>query len=534
MFLIYNLTQNFFLNTSFNTKHFLYHFRKTKYKKTLSQYDKNKYFCFLGGVNLGAINGKDYIDRLNSLKNEVWFDGEKVEGLLSEHPAFKGILQTKASLYDLQNDPKIVEEMTFTSPSTGNRIGLSYLQPRTKDDLLKRRKMIEHWAKHTGGIMGRSPDYLNSVLMSFASSADYLEGKENCFPNNLKALYELAKEKDLSFTHTFISPQVNRSIIYMEDENKPITAKIVEENEDGIIIKGARLLATQGGLTDELLVFSLSRFFLDEDEAFAFSIPSNTKGLKFICRDSFIGGESVFDHPLSSRYEEMDSIVVFDHVLVPWDRIFYYRNVEVAESFIGQSSFNHFAKHQAITRQIAKTEFILGIAEILIETINVGDYYHIQEKVSEIIIGLETMKALLEKAENDATLDQWGILRPNDIPLKVAGNIFPKIYPRFTEIIQLIGASGMISLPTEKAFHSPIQADLDLYLQGATKTAEERVKIFRLAWDLTMSSFGTRQIQYERYFFGDPVRLASDLYSAYPKKNYVNIVSNFLNLKRQN
>ena len=153
--------------------------------------------------------------------------------------------------------------------------------------------------------------------------------------------------------------------------------------------------------------------------------------------------------------------------------------------------------------------------------------------MSEIIIGLETMKALLEKSENNAKLDEWGYMRPEIFPLQVAGNIFPKIYPRFTEIIQLIGASGMITLPTEKAFHSIIRNDLDLYLKGATKTAEERIKIFRLAWDLTMSSFGTRQTQYERYFFGDPIRLSSDLYKQYPKSEYVKVISNFLNLKKE-
>ncbi|CAM5194310.1 4-hydroxyphenylacetate 3-monooxygenase OS=Ureibacillus acetophenoni OX=614649 GN=SAMN05877842_10638 PE=4 SV=1 [Ureibacillus acetophenoni] len=250
-------------------------------------------------------------------------------------------------------------------------------------------------------------------------------------------------------------------------------------------------------------MFSIGRFLFNEDEAFAFSIPSNTKGLKFICRDSFIGGESHFDHPLSSRYEEMDSIVVFDNVLVPWNRVFYYNNGEVAEEFVFQSAFHHYAKHQVLTRQIIKTEFILGIAELLIDTINISEYQHVQEKVFGRIIGLETMKALLEKAENDEILDQWGFMRPSIVPLKVASNVFPKIYPRFTEIIQLLSASGIITLPTERAFRSEIVKDLNLYLQGANKSAEERVKLFRLAWDLTMSSFGTRQTQYERYFFGD-------------------------------
>lgn len=482
---------------------------------------------------MGAINGRDYINRINQLHNEVWYDGEKIAGPLSEHPAFKGLIHSKAALYDLQHDPQIKDEMIFISPVSGEPIGLSYLQPKTKEDLVRRRKMMQHWAKYSKGIMGRSPDYLNTVIMSFASSVNFLRNKENCFPNNLQAFYEYAREHDLSFTHTFISPQVNRSQIYIEDSDEPIAAKVVATNEEGIVIKGARLLATQGGLTDEVLVFSVGKFLLDEDQAFAFSIPSNTKGIKFICRDTFLGGQSSFNHPLSSRFEEMDSIIVFDNVVVPWNRVFFYNNAEVAEEFPFQSSFHSFAKHQVVTRQIVKTEFVLGIAELLIETINVSGYQHIQEKMSEIIIGLETMKALLEKSENNAEVDEWGYMRPEMFPLQVAGNIFPKIYPRFTEIIQLIGASGMIALPTENAFHSSIRNDLDHYLKGATKTAEERVKIFRLAWDLTMSSFGTRQTQYERYFFGDPIRLASDLYKSYPKNEYVETVSDFLHLTRE-
>ena len=482
---------------------------------------------------MGAIRGKEFIDRLDRLNNEVWFDGERIEGKISEHPAFRGIIQTKASLYDLQYDPEIKGEMTFTSPVSGEPVGISYLQPKTKEDLLKRRKMMERWARHTGGIMGRSPDYLNSVLMSFAASAPLLEGKDHCFPENLQAFYELAREQDLSITHTFITPQVNRSHFYMEKEGEPIAAKIVGENEEGIIIKGARLLATQGGLTDEVLVFSVGRFPFEEEETFAFSIPSNTKGLRFICRDTFIGGESFFDHPLSSRYEEMDSIVVFDNVVIPWERVFYYKNAEAAGRFSMENSFQNFSKHQALTRQIVKGEFMLGVAELLVQTINVKEYQHIHDKMSEIITGLETVRALVEKSENDAVLDECGIMRPDIVPLKVAGAVFSKLYPRFTEIVQLIGASGMITLPTEKAFDSAIRPDLDQYLQGASKPAEERVKIFRLAWDLTMSAFGTRQTQYERYFYGDPVRLAGDLYHSYPINEYVKAVSEFLQLDEE-
>ncbi|MCU9614890.1 4-hydroxyphenylacetate 3-monooxygenase, oxygenase component [Caldibacillus lycopersici] len=481
---------------------------------------------------MGVINGQDYINRIDQLNNEIWLDGKRMEGKISEHPAFKGIMKTKASLYDMQHDPALKNMMTFQATETGEPIGLSYLQPKTKEDLFKRRRMTELWARQTFGMMGRSPDYLNTVIMSFAAAAPLLRGRDKCFPENIESLYKLAKANDLSFAHTFVTPQVNRSQGYFESSDDPISAKVVDRNPDGIVIKGARLLATQGGMTDEVLVYSTPKFLFDENEAYAFSIPSNTKGLKFICRESFSLGDSTFNYPLSARFEEMDTIVVFDHVLVPWNRVFFYDNPEAAADFFAQCGFNPFALHQVVTRQIVKTEFILGLAELLVSSINVSEYQHIQEKMSEIIVGLETMKALLEKAENDSDLDQWGVLRPSIYPLHAAINMFPKIYPRFTEIIQKIGASGMISLPTEHDFDSPIRKDLEQYLQSANQNAINRVKIFRLAWDLTMSPFGTRQMQYERYFFGDPIRLAGSLYHSYPKDDYVNQVNHFLEIRK--
>lgn len=478
---------------------------------------------------MGVIDGKGFIARINQMDTEVWFDGKKVEGKITEHHAFKGLIQTTASLYDLQNTPHLKHEMTFSIQEKSDIFGLSYLKPKTKKDLKRRRKMIENWSRHTHGMVGRSPDYMNTVIMSYASSADLLKGRENCFPENIQSLYERAMKEDLSFTHTFITPQVNRSQINLGYSGEPVSAKVVDRTKKGIVIKGARLLATQGGLTDELLVYTTPRLFFDPDEAFAFSIPSDTEGLKFICRESFVGGESIFDHPLSSRYEEMDSIVVFDNVFVPWEKVFFYDNADAATDFKLKSSFYSFAYHQVIIRQIVKTEFILGIAQLLVDTINIGEYQHIHEKLSEVMIGLETLKALLEKSERDASVDEWGIMRPSLIPLQVAGNIFPKVYPRFTEIIQMIGASGMITLPTEQALNGHIGSDLDKYLQGYNSSARERTKLFRLAWDLTMSPFGTRQTQYERFFFGDPVRLSSYLYKNYPNKN-INDIKDFLNL----
>lgn len=474
-----------------------------------------------------TITGDNYINRIDELDTTIWIEGKPMSGKISDHPAFKGVMNSQAALYDLQHDESLVDVMTYQSPTTGDRVGMSYLQPKTRDELVKRRTMIQEWAKSTNGMMGRSPDYMNTVLMAFASSVGFLKRKENCFPENITKFYEYAREHDISMTHTFINPQVNREQFYFEDSDEPIAAKVVDRNDEGIVVKGARLLATQGGITDEIVVFSAGGI-QDKANGFAFSIPSNSKGLRFICRESFVGGDSTFNYPLSSRFEEMDTIVVFDNVLVPWDRVFYFDNIEVSNSFMVQSSFLPYTLHQAVSRQIVKTEFVLGVVESIIDTINIGEYQHVQEKASEIIVALETMKALVIKSEVDAEPDQWGFMRPDRTTLQIAINTFPRVYPRFTEIIQLLGASGLMSIPTEEAFLSEVRKDLDHYLQAKSENAEERVKLFRLAWDITMSSFGTRETLYERFFFGDPIKLSSQLYFSYDKEEYVKRVKKFL------
>lgn len=474
-----------------------------------------------------AITGNNYIERIDQLKTRIWIDGVPVTGKISEHPPFQGVMKSQAALYDLQHNKSLKEAMTYQSPSTGDQVGLSYLQPKTKEDLTNRRAMIQQWALSNNGMMGRSPDYMNTMLMAFAASAEFLRGKENCFPENIVNFYEYAREKDLSMTHTFIDPQVNRAKFYFEDTDEPIAAKVVEKNKEGIIVKGARLLATQGGITDEIVVFSAGGI-QDKAKGFAFSIPSNSNGLTFVCRDSFVEGDSSFNYPLSSRFEEMDTIVIFDNVLVPWERVFYYDNIEVSNSFMAVSSVLPLTLHQAVSRQIIKTEFVLGIVQSIIDTINITEHQHVQEKASEIIVALETMKALVIKSEVEAKIDEWGFMRPDQTTLQIAINFFPRIYPRFTEIIQLLGASGLMAIPTENTFKSIIRKDLDQYLQAKSRNAEDRVKIFRLAWDLTMSSFGTRETLYERFFFGDPIKLSSHLYFSYDKTPYVNRVKNFL------
>jgi 4-hydroxyphenylacetate 3-monooxygenase len=477
-----------------------------------------------------ARTGEQFIAGLRAQPRDLWIGGQRVDDPVT-HPAFRNVVRSLAALYDLQHDPTQRDEMTYISPTSGERVGLSFLIPRTREDLTRVRRMMKVWADYTGGMMGRTPDYLNRALMAFAAAADYCGENDPRFAQNLRAYYALVRERDLCLTHTLINPQANRAAGPSGQADPHLAARLVSETDRGIIIRGARMLATLP-LADELMVFPSTLLRAAEDDrpyAFAFAIPCGTRGLRFLCRETFDPGGSTFDYPLSSRFEEMDAVVIFDDVLVPWERVFLLGDVERCnKAFSATGAVAHMA-HQVVTKNIAKSEFILGIASLLADAIAVEGFQHVQGKIAEIIYYLEAMKAFARASEADAATDRWGTMTPAWPPLDAARNMFTWMYPRMIEILQFLGASGLMGRPTRADLDAAeLRPVIDRYYQAARLTAEERVRLFRLAWDVALSAFGARQVLYERFFFGDPVRMQIATFGSYDRRSAMDRVREFL------
>lgn len=466
-----------------------------------------------------AITGAEYLYRLRHSHGEIWLDGERIIDITT-HPATRNGAQTLAELYDLQHAPELRDTMTYVGDD-GQRVGMSFLVPRTVEDLTRRSRMMYQWAHYTGGMMGRSPDYLNSSFMAMASANLYFAQNRPEFAANMRLYYEYLRDQDICLTHALIDPQANRSVSVSQQSDPFLAAGVVTETDAGLIIRGCRLLATLSPLANEIAVFP-STVLREPSEsmryAFAFAIPSDTPGLKFICREGFDVGRSRFDHPLASRFEELDAIVVFDDVLVPWERVFLYGDNDLTNNVYGRTGAVVHMQHQVAVKSIAKTALLLGVASAIVDSIQIGGFQHVQEKVAELITNLETLKALLRASEVDAALNEYGVMTPARAPLDVIRLTFPRIYPRMVEIIQQLSASGLMAIPSEREFDGPMGAYLDRYLQSAKQPARERVALFRLAWDIASSSFGGRQLHYERFFFGDPVRVAGGLFASYDKR----------------
>ena len=480
-----------------------------------------------------ARTGQDYLNGLRERPREVHLDGQRIEDVTT-FPGLANGARSIADLYDLQNNPAYRDEMTYISPTSGDRVGLSFITPKSSADLERRRKMMSRWAHTSYGMMGRTPDFLNVSIMAMSGAGDYFAQDRPEFQQNITNYYELVRENDLTLTHTLVNLQRNRAPAATSPNYSPdVALAVVNETDSGLVVRGPRVLATLGPLSDEIAVYPTSRSALGQDAdsrryAFAFAIPCSTPGLKFLCRESLDLNRSHFDHPLGSRFEEMDAIVFFDDVLVPWERVFLYGDTDRCNNLaIATNQYTH-SGHQVVTKNVAKCEFVVGLASLMVKTLGSGSNLQVQALLAESIENLEIMKALLLSAEADAALDQWGVMCPARIPIVIARNLFIRMYPRMVEIIQLLGSSSLMALPTESDFEGPLAGFLEQYLDTDTATAKDRVQLFRLAWDLACSAFGSRQVLYERYFQGDWMRNASALYNAYDKEPLMRQVEDFL------
>ena len=214
----------------------------------------------------------------------------------------------------------------------------------------------------------------------------------------------------------------------------------------------------------------------------------------------------------------MDAVVVFDDVFVPWENVFLYRDIEHCNLAYARTGAVVHMAHQVVVKDIAKSEFMLGLAALLVDSIGIEGFQHVQEKLAEIWVSLETMRAFLRAAEADAALDEWSVMRPAWNPLDAARNLYPRLYPRMVEIIQQLGASGLVAMPTEEDVRGPLAEDIKRYYQAARAEAFDRIPLFRLAWDASLSAFGSRQVLYECFFFGDPVRMAGALVAGHGRQ----------------
>ena len=451
---------------------------------------------------MSARTGSDYLKGLRD-RREIWIGHQKVTDV-TDHPALRGAARALASVFDLQH--AAASDCLVPDPQTHEPINVSHLIPRSREDLRRRHRGLRRIAELSVGLLGRTPDYVNVTYAGFAGRHDEWakNGNEEGAANLVRDQRRIA-QSDLALTHAIVHPTIDRSL--GDNPGAGVALHKVENTQHGIVVRGARSLATLAPFADEIAVYPGHPASVSADEcALAFCIPVATPGLKFICRDSVASSGNRFDHPLSSRFDEQDAFVIFDDVEVPRDRIHIHCNLAVYRKVM-RTSWAPNIMQQTMIRAQTKLEFAWGLATRMVESIN-GAQPPAQQLLGELWSYAELTRAALAAAE-DAAYDYGnGVWCPATGPLAALRALLPTWMPRATEIIRLLGSHHLLTAPSLSMIRSAeLGPLLDRYLCGvADVSAETRARVFRLAWDFAGTGLAGRNDQYERFYLASGAR----------------------------
>lgn len=448
--------------------------------------------------------GKDYLSSLRDGRT-VLIDGERVDDVAS-HPAFAPVAGVTAELYDIAADP--ANGMQYTAPETGDTANLVFGIPRSAQDLAARRAAIQRWADHTHGWVGRSPDHVGTFLAGFASRPELFDTEQHALGRNVTAYHQRLQREDLFVSYAIIPPQVSRATTASGWGEDYLQAGVVEETDEGIVLRGAQMLATGAAVADEVLITCIKPLGPDDrDFAFSAVLPVNAEGLKLYCRRPYApAATSAFDYPLTSRYDEPDALVVLADVVVPWDRVFVSRDLSVVRDQFFATPAHALGNWQAQIRFATKLRFIAGVARKVTQVNGTDKIPSVAEKLGELAAVVAGVQASVDAAEFTATRDADGVMVPGKQPLYGAMGLQSETYPRVINIVRDLVGGGVLQLPASvhDITSELTSADVRHYIQSPGVDSVERIKLFRLAWDVIGSEFAGRHQQYEMFYAGAP------------------------------
>jgi aromatic ring hydroxylase len=443
---------------------------------------------------------------LESLRDDrcVYIYGERVKDVTT-HPAFRNTSRMIARLYDALYDPKHKDKLLLpTDTGNGGMTHAYFKAPKNLVESVAGRDAIAEWARLTYGWMGRAPDYKAAFLATLGANADFYDP----FQDNARRWYKFSQERLPFINHAIIHPPIDRD--RPPNEISDICCHVEKETDAGLVVSGAKVVATGSALTNYTFVAHHGLIPVqDKKFAVVFMISTSAPGVKLICRTSYEMTSTVmgspFDYPLSSRLDENDAVFIMDKVLVPWENVFVWNDVEKANNFFPRTGFLPRALLHGCTRLAVKLDFISGLLLKAVEAGGTKDFRGVQANVGEVIAWRNLFWGLSDAMVRDPKPWIGEYLLPNLDPASAYQIIATIAYTKVKYIIEQTVASGLIYLNSHaRDFKSSeIRPYLDKYLRGSNGyKADERVKLLKLLWDCIASEFGGRHELYEINYSG--------------------------------
>jgi len=450
------------------------------------------------------LNSKDYLGSVNDGR-EIWFNGEKIRDV-ANHPAFRNSARSIARIYASLHQPELKETLTLT-----DKFGITthrfFTPSYSAQELLAARDAIAIWQRINYGWLGRTPDYKASFMAQLAEGYDFYQGYEE----NALNWYRKCASRCLFMNHVLIDPPVDRSKAARIDV-RDVYLSVDKENDRGIYVSGAKMVATASALTHATFVAVNSGTAVrmeagrDEDMALVFIVEMDAPGMKLICRPSYeYNAISPFDAPLSSRFDENDSVMIFENAFIPWENVLVYRDVDKCKRFYAESGFFNRYNLQAAVRLAVKLEFCIGLLMKGTDAAGTSGFHGVRTQIGELVAMRELLWALTTAMAADP---EPGIGKSVVPRLQIAGAnrlYMTNLWNRVREIFETILAGAPIyTVSSFRDLKNPeLRPSIDRYYRGTGIKADERIKLFKLIWDAMYSEFAGRHALYERNYAGN-------------------------------
>ena len=450
----------------------------------------------------------------------VILGGREVEDVTAE-PSLAGGIDTFARLLDAQLDPKHRDITTAIEPETGERIATGWLVPYTKADLWRHDAMSKLSTYQTFGVFGRPPDYGPVKAIAFLAFRHLIEKAEPEIAEKARHLIRVGQKNNLVSADIIVDVQTDRRKPMPEQAGR---LRVVEEREHGVVLYGAKAgnsYLAQGNIGS--ISMPPPNPTMPAECAIWSAVPANAPGLTIISREPVItGDEDPEDHPLDARGEENDSIIFMDHVFVPGQYVFSYRNPAVSQAYntLGRVSFWKIA-----TRMSYRAEIFAGAAKMIASVLGTDHIPAVRALVAEVGAYAATLRALMIAAIETASLTESGVMLPSHAYVTACRLHANVGYPKIMQILRELSGQGLISrVPRATWERADLGPVLDEFLPGHGVTAREKNRFFNLIWDMTSSAAAMRIALFENINATPAATIRQVLYDVYDSSEGAELV----------
>jgi 4-hydroxyphenylacetate 3-monooxygenase len=459
--------------------------------------------------------GAQYRDSLRDGR-EVWINGERVRDVTT-HPAFKPLVDIRARIYDMAHDERTAPIMTYAEEGEKFAIGLKL--PHSPRDWEDKRRAVDAVMQEIGGIVTRVGDETIGEMWSLSDGKDILNEIDPRFARNIERHIHEAIERDPFHVSANTDPKGDRSK-RPQDQDPDMLVHVVKETDQGIVIRGAKYetaaaYANQAFLKPTIANWGDAKL---SDYALGCIIKMNAPGVKHICRTGFAGLNPARDYPISNGFDEIDTLVVLDDVLIPWEDVLFYQHTRAA-AFIRQT-LHRYSAFPFVQRTMSFADLMIGAALWNVKQTGLDKQQAVQEKLAELAVWREGINAHLTAAIAMGEKSPNGLFMPNQ-SLLFTGRVHAiSNLPRMMHIARELCGGQICVTPDAAAFESPETGKWlrKYYTINDEWQADDRRRLLAFARDLLNSSYAGHRLTFQLFAQSPPFAHLAAVYREFPWK----------------